>query len=745
MDNKFADSLNFAMAAPSVALYLGELDTPGYWRRNSVRCLSLFAGFLSLYILASVLGYELSPQLGQLVVFWPAAGLLCGVLSSTPLRTWPLWLVAAVAGRLLIVFPLFDDRSLPIEIAFGLASSAEAIVFAGLIRAPLQQSYRLNRPLYMLAILIAVTVAATAVGGVLGSVTSELTAMGNAGSFWDSWRIWVAGDFLGIIIVAPTVAWLLLPQIRFPQSHNNLTDYALLFALVIGLVYIGIATDSSEGSYRGAVSAVVVLGLLAAMAWSVISFAYPISSMIQFIVTTSVIWTATRGIGPFDIGPNASFAAAAEMQIYLISTILALLLLAFSLMERDRALQELKLHRGVGSVLVSLTEKLVAADSDRLDVSIEEVLNEIAEFSHADRCVLLQTDRTRMLVEKTHSWTRPGVDAPSNFLTNTDLRKLPWVMQQFREHGYFVLEDLTRNLPKGADELREFQRMANGIESAVCVGLFADDELIGVIGCSYALPGVRWNAESLSLMYLIGQLFANVLTRKNAERVIDFHQLKLRSLATEIAISEERARRRTAVDLHDGIGQNLAVARMKIGHLLATSSGKTDELEEVRNLVDEALRGTRYIIADLSPAVLYELGLYPALQSLAERFEPANDLTCIVEEHGDPWEPGNDMRIALYRAVQEFLNNVARHAQAQKVVISVDWREDRVDIEVRDDGVGFDADKVSEHATMSSGFGLFSVRESINLLGGTLNIDSSLGLGSRVRLCVPRGDKEGDE
>jgi signal transduction histidine kinase len=744
MHSKLTNILSFTPGPAPITLYLSALDVPGYWLSESFRCLRLFAAFMSLQVLLIAVGYGLRPEQSGLVVFWPAAGLLCGMLGSTPTRTWPLWLLATVAARITADLLFLDNRAIQIPLGFSLASCAEALVFAGLIRSPLQQSYLLNRPLYLLAAFAGVSLLATVSGGLLGAAVAVLN-FGGAGMYWESWRVWVASDLLGIIIVAPAVGWLLLPQIRVPYGASRPADYVLLAGLLTGIWVLGTSQYGFAGAYSGAFIALLAFVLLATLTWSVFHFIYPVSSLVQLVAVTALLWSATQGSGLFMHSPVVTVEALAEMQIYLIAAILGLLLLAFALMERERALRELKLHRGAGNVLVSLTNKLIGADPEGLDASIDEVLREIAEFSEADRCILLQTDRDRLSIERTRAWTRPGAELPENLLTNSILQDFPWVMQRFRDKGFVVLEDFNRQLPEGAEELLRLQQASGGIRSVVYVGLFADDELIGAIGCSYLKPGVRWNAESLSLMYLIGQLFANVLTRKSAERVVDLHKAKLRSLAAEMAISEERARRRTAIDLHDGIGQNLAVARMKIGQLLAAANADNGELLQVRNLVDEALRGTRYIIADLSPTILYELGLYPALQSLAERFEPANDLTCVVSETGEAWEPGNDMRIALYRAVQEFLNNVARHSQAQHVQVQLEWSADKVDIEIRDDGVGFDAEQAFELSSAASGFGLFSVRESIEQLGGTLDIESARGIGTYIRLCVPRRESEDDE
>ena len=482
---------------------------------------------------------------------------------------------------------------------------------------------------------------------------------------------------------------------------------------------------------------VLLLTFMAPLLWSVSRFVFPVAAAIQLLLLLVVISLTSAGYGPFGTVAEGSLSALVEMQAYLVAMLLAVLMFQFTMIERNRVMIELKLHRNVGKVLVALTEKLVAADYGKLDAVVDEVLQEIGLFAEADRSVLMQIDDDLGAVTMSNRWERNGHGPSPPMLEDIDLRQFPWLVRQINNHGYVHVPDIKAFDGADAREAQAVRSLFPDIEALVIVGLVTDGRLIGAISCSYLQKGVAWSDESLSLMYLVGQLFSNVLTRKKVERVVGHHQEKLRSLAADMAVSEERARRRTAIDLHDGIGQNLAVARMKIGYLLANSDIAGDDLSQVRSLIDEALRGTRHIIADLSPSILYELGLFPALESLAERFELANDITCTVSESGEAWSPDYDSRIALYRAVQEFLNNAARHARAQVVTITLTWAADYVEIEVSDDGVGFNVSEVMEFSPADSSFGLFSVRETIELLGGSLTVESNPGIGTRIRLLIP--------
>ena len=721
------------------------LDAPGVAATGAAgagRLLPFAVAYAAAHGLLVAAGLLLSTVPVAAVSIWPAVGLLCAILAATPARSWPLWIAASVVGRVVFELVVFDKRELLAPLLFSAVNAVEAAVFATFLQKPLVQAWRQGRPLYLSVAITIFAFAAAGLGGLFGA--TALQALGSEQtSFWQALRLWAAGDFVGIILVTPLAIWLMLPQIRIPRELAGWPECVAMPVVLLALV--ALATWLAPGPdfpYRSAAETGLAAMLALPVLWAALRADFPMVALLQILLAVAVVLVSMNGYGPFAHDVAGYLPALASLQAFLVVTVITLTVISFAVLERHNARQQAGLHQRFTDLLVHLTGKLMAAGSETLDDVISESLQLIGQFGSADRCVLLQIDAPAGSILRTHAWTGEGVAAHPPELTDANLQNFPWVVEQFRKRGFVVLENLDRQLPEGAEELDIIRRAVPDTVSAIYVGLFTDDELIGTIGFGYARRGQRWSHESVSLMYLVGQLFANILTRKKTENELRSYQQKLRSLATDLAVTEERSRRRTATDLHDGIGQNLAVARMKLGQLLAAGDGDRAELTQVRNLVDEALRGTRYLIADLSPTILYELGLVPALQSLAERFEPANDLSCRLSESGEPWEPGNDLRIAVYRAVQECLKNVARHAQAEHVEIDVHWEAERLDIEVRDDGVGFDAAVHSDDVPDVSGFGLFSMRESLALHGGTLQIDTTRGIGTSIRLCVPRQQED---
>lgn len=217
-------------------------------------------------------------------------------------------------------------------------------------------------------------------------------------------------------------------------------------------------------------------------------------------------------------------------------------------------------------------------------------------------------------------------------------------------------------------------------------------------------------------------------------------------LASQLALAEERERRAIASGLHDHIGQALAVVKGRLGRLQgnAVFSGMEADLEEARTLLDQVIQATRTLTFEISPPVLYELGLEAALEWLAKRFKQKHALKVEIRVTGTSIAVPDDLQITLFRSVQELLLNAVKYAKASAVKVKLTWQTDRLSIEVSDDGVGFDPVRAEASAADAGGFGLFSIRERLKAFGGALSVESAPGRGAAFTLTVPLpGRKEG--
>jgi len=238
-------------------------------------------------------------------------------------------------------------------------------------------------------------------------------------------------------------------------------------------------------------------------------------------------------------------------------------------------------------------------------------------------------------------------------------------------------------------------------------------------------------------------LRTEIAEREKVEQRLIEYQRQLQLLASELSLAEERLRRRIAVDVHDRIGQNLAISRIKIESLVGSVSSPeySKTLNEIRDLIAQTIASTRSLTFELSPPVLYELGFESAIEWLVRQTRQQHNLSAEFENDNRPKPLDDNIRVLLFQAVRELLVNVVKHASAKKVTVTVRRVNNEIRVEVADDGVGFDVSRLGSADHKTDGFGLFSIRERLSHTGGQLNIESSPGRGTQVTLAAPIGQK----
>lgn len=225
--------------------------------------------------------------------------------------------------------------------------------------------------------------------------------------------------------------------------------------------------------------------------------------------------------------------------------------------------------------------------------------------------------------------------------------------------------------------------------------------------------------------------------RERTRRLVS-HQEQMRAMASDLILTEQRERRRLAAELHDVLAQLLVASKMKlklVDRADAPAAGSAP-VEQIKGLIDEALKYTRSLIADLSPTILYEAGLQPALQWLGEQMRQRG-LNVIIDQRGETVELGEDQAIMVFQIVKELLSNVEEHAEADSATVTLDYaRPEQLTITVCDRGRGFNAAVEQSHADGSK-LGLFSVRERVAALAGSFELRSSRSTGTTAMVCVP--------
>lgn len=234
----------------------------------------------------------------------------------------------------------------------------------------------------------------------------------------------------------------------------------------------------------------------------------------------------------------------------------------------------------------------------------------------------------------------------------------------------------------------------------------------------------------------------DITERKQAEERVLTYQEQLRSLTSELSLIEERERHHIATELHDNISQTLAVTKIKLGMAqgLTSPTDWVGSLNEIGELIDQAIQYTRSLTFELSPPILYELGLEAGIEWLTEQIQEEHGIQIGFEDDQQPKPMNGEIRFTLFKATRELLINIVKHAQASKAKVSI-WREEiSIRIRVEDDGIGFSTSEGKELGK-GAGFGLFNIRERIKYLGGDMVIESEPGRGARVTLSAPLEEK----
>ena len=235
------------------------------------------------------------------------------------------------------------------------------------------------------------------------------------------------------------------------------------------------------------------------------------------------------------------------------------------------------------------------------------------------------------------------------------------------------------------------------------------------------------------------QLNLEIKERKRIEQEILDHQQKLQVMTRELAMAEERERDRIAGELHDHVGQRLILGKMRLDSLASRlpSDQFENDVDEISTLIDHSIQDIRSLTFQLRPPILASAGLEAAVQWLGEEFKKDFGLQIDFKDDNEPKPMQYEVRSTVFQVVRELLLNVAKHAGTKHVAVRMKRDNGNIVINIDDEGIGFDISEVSKRKVKDGGFGLFSINQRIDFLGGSLSIDTNSGNGTRATIIVP--------
>lgn len=387
-------------------------------------------------------------------------------------------------------------------------------------------------------------------------------------------------------------------------------------------------------------------------------------------------------------------------------------------METDRVRQQ--------AAVASIGQRaLMGANLSEL---MKEAAELVAETLNLEYCKILELlpDESGFLLRAGVGWKKgvigkvvaaPGSESQAGYTLSCNH---PVIVRDFRSEKRFRSVKLLRQ---------------HGVTSGLSVVIHGKRKPYGVLGAD-SLRKRIFSEDDVLFLQSVANAIGAAIEWERAESARLQYQDQLRQLASRLSLAEQQERLRIATSLHDHVAQALAMAQVKLGALQSHSGAPPVELEEIRRLLDQSIQFTRSLSFELSPPVLYDLGFESAVEWLAEHTEAEHGIRVVVTRAGRaaPLEEG--VRMQLFAMLRELMTNVAKHSQCREARILLRRREGMLQVEVKDDGIGFDPALLSTQRG-GSGFGLFSIRERLRNLGGSMEIHSSPGKGVRVVLTAP--------
>lgn len=336
------------------------------------------------------------------------------------------------------------------------------------------------------------------------------------------------------------------------------------------------------------------------------------------------------------------------------------------------------------------------------------------------------------------------------------------MVEEARKGVNIVVHDVNKD-PRTASPkvLRTFKFL--GIQSFAIIPLVKEGKLTAILFAANPEP-TRWEDSNISLMRETAERTWSSVERARAEGALreSEHELRLlnetleerieertsalvayqdrlRSLASELNKAEERERQRLAAELHDNLGQILAMCKMELDLLkLDLDDGENHtSINGLSNLISEGIRYTRELMSELKPPpALDKEDVVSAIEWVAGVMKK-HGLQVTIFDDGLPKPLSEEMRTTLFQSVKELLFNVVKHADVKEAFVKLKRLDKEVEVLVIDHGKGYQPDEETFTHGGESGFGLFNIRERVDLLGGRMRVDSSPGEGTTTAIYAP--------
>jgi signal transduction histidine kinase len=652
----------------------------------------VLTAFLVAYTTLIWLGYEFKETIHEPAVMWPSAGLLFAALWLSDRSFWPALLLVQMVVEMSFAAVLQMPFVPHMAFLYVIANSVDAIVGASLARWLIKDRSQVRTAQTLQFIFV------TAVGAMTGAALGAW--VNSAGphsplSYVHQVQIWWVSNWLGSLAVAPVVfCWVIPVRKDFPELALRSRVELLVLAVLLALSALYVFTVSTSGPASLLQLPIIMVVLLVYAAYRV-----PPRWAATLVLGMACLCAelASELKGPFIAADP--FARNVQVQTFLAAAAAMTYVLATALTEMRIMLSRLRDSESRYRNFVELsTEAVWRVELDQpMSVLLpeEQQIAWLRAHGRVAECNLSYRQFDAM---------DPAHDACMW------RREMPWSSIYEQHLGQAAKQNFS------LDGLR-FTVSLHGKPHTFLTsfsGVVRDAQLLRIWGVARDITD---------------------LTELTARLLRD--QERLKSYARQIVTAEEKARRATAVDLHDGIGQSLVGMSMTLE--VAREHAPPDVrmlLDEVRGRLREVQERTRHMISDLSPPGLYDLGLAPALQWLSVYVRGHDRLHVELETRVREDVLKLDIRVLVFKLVRELLRNVVKHAGVNAARVIVRGDADALRVEVSDAGKGFEW-QMDMFGARSGGFGLWSIADRVHEAGGKFTVDTAPGRGSRFDMEFP--------
>ncbi len=302
-----------------------------------------------------------------------------------------------------------------------------------------------------------------------------------------------------------------------------------------------------------------------------------------------------------------------------------------------------------------------------------------------------------------------------------------------------LVEDLANDARAAQPDLVSTE----GLRAFVSVPLRSKDAVLGVLNVASVEPH-GFTRDDMHLLHAIGDQVGVAIEQAELQERLRKGRERYQRLAQHILVAQEEERKRVARELHDETSQTLSGLALSLQALVvvAESSERLDsefreQLRKAQSLAVQVSNEVGRLIHELRPTLLDTLGLVPAIRRYAEDMLPPIGTSVVVESKGNVRPLAPEVEVGLFRIAQGSIGNIAKHSAAKSALVSLEYKPDRLIMRIEDDGNGFDVARLTGVDDRGRGSGVFGMKERVKLMGGSCNIQSEPGKGTRINVTLP--------